>query len=188
MRCSNDSNFLALLADASSLGPGSPGERRGFPPEPNEAPKKMALLNELHNLASFCQSACTILSCVSEPRNQHDLLLACRQDLAPSKTAALAIANARDHRVLDPLISAPRSSWRLLTGRVFTQFQPHLEELQTIVRPAGLGAYASTASTDLHVHIISKFIQVRSRLELAPRRRLGSQTCAATTHVVRSDP
>ncbi len=152
----------------------------------------MALLNELHNLASFCQNACTTLSCCCycKPRNQHDLRLACRQDSAPSKTAALAIANARDHRVLElgEAVNFGASLVLAASDRAGLYFQPHLEELQTIVSPAGLGAYASTASTDLHLHIISKFIQARSRLELAPRRRLGSQTCAATTHVVRSDP
>ena len=91
--------------------------------------------------------------------------LACRQDLAPSKTQSLTLGIIVSSSSAKPLISAPRSSWRLPTGRVFTQLQPHLEELQTIVSPAGLGAYASTASTDLHLHIISKFIHVRWRLE-----------------------
>ena len=176
------------MAAATAVATSSrPGERRGFPPEPNEAPKKMALLKELHNLASFCQNYNLKLR-LAKPRNQYDLRLACRQDLAPSKTQSLTLGIIVSSSSAKPLISAPRSSWRLPTGRVFTQLQPHLEELQTIVSPAGLGAYASTASTDLHLHIISKFIQVRSRLELAPRRRLGSQTCAATMHVVRSDP
>jgi hypothetical protein len=150
-----------------------------------------ALLKQLHNLASFCQNLVQSQVVLRKPHNQHDLRLACRRDLAPSKTAALAIANARDHRVLElgKAVNFGASLVLAASDRaVFTQLQPHLEELQTIVSPAGLGAYASTASTDLHLHIISKFIQVRSRLELAPRRRLGSQTCAATTRVVRSDP
>jgi len=57
----------------------------------------MALLKELHNLASFCQNYNLKLR-LAKPRNQYDLRLG-----VPPRFGAIKdpIANARNHRVLE---------------------------------------------------------------------------------------
>src|SRR5262249_24360585 len=114
------------------------------PPEPNEAPKKMALLKELHDLASFCQNRLLKLRWISA---SHATSMICAWRAAkiwrhqrPPCSQSLTLGIIVSLRLAKPLISAPRSSWRLPTGRVFVQLQPHLDELQTIVSPRWPGS------------------------------------------------